>query len=255
MFNFALPPALKDTHARAAAARQVLTPVGCTAVQTSLTYGALLQDLLQGNVHAAWAPPLVCAAVERAGGRVLYRGVRNGGATYRSALYARKDRRLKLDALPPLTAAWLDQRSMGGHLLARDMLISAGYNPETLFTRQRFLGSYQACVTAVLDGAADVSACFAPAHVIDRAGYSEMAGARSRELTVLGYSEECPNDGIALAPPLTPEMASDVVEALRKVLVESGVARQWCNTLEVEWLETPPPGSYLTLGRQLEAYL
>src|SRR6185369_2058104 len=115
------------------------------------SYESLAKDLLSGKVDAAWAPPFVCARIEAMGVRVLVRGVRHGASSYRAALICRAESPLTIDTLGGRAAVWTDRDSVGGYLLAMALLRGKGLDPNKLFPKQEFAGSYKAALEAVLN--------------------------------------------------------------------------------------------------------
>ncbi|MEW5854723.1 MAG: PhnD/SsuA/transferrin family substrate-binding protein [Myxococcota bacterium] len=254
-WTFALPPSVGWTLGKQAFVRQALAPVGFTQVRAALSYQALTDELLEGKVDAAWVPPLVGAALEQAGARVILRAVRGGTSSYRAALFARADRELTLEGLrgQRLRAAWLDEKSMSGYVLPRKHLESLGLRLEEVFVAEKCLGSSSACVQAVLEGKADVSATFAspPTAPMQRLGFLDIAGERAAELTTLGFSRECPNDGVALSPRRSAGELRELTTRFHDVLRDPAALSALSRALEVDALDTPPAGAY----QQLREYL
>ncbi len=203
--RFALPPTLgPDAHARA---RQLQTHLAAalgrdTEVVVPPTYEQLARELLGGKVDAAWAPPFVCARIEAMGVRVLVRGVRGGASVYRAALVTRADAPLTLETLPGTVAAWSDRDSVGGYLLPMAFLREKGLDPARLFARQDFVGNYRRALEAVHVGDAQVTSVFAPAAhtgTPDGTGLSEVWPEQATAFRVLGFTDEAPNDGVAVS--------------------------------------------------------
>jgi len=254
-WTFALPPAVGDEEERAGQVRSALAAIGCRTVRTALTYGTLMDDLVSGHLDAAWAPPLVCARMETLGSRILLRAVRGGAATYRSVMFGRAEKGITLETLDGKQAAWLDQRSMSGYVLPRALLRKMGKDPDAVFNRQKFLGSFAACVQAVLDGKVDISSTFATSAscAVQRYGFTDLAGPRVSELAVVGYSDECPNDGILVSPRMPQELAAQFADAFQRVLNDFPAATSLATALEVDGFEVPPQNSYQLLREEVLA--
>ena len=221
-FRFALPPSLGPEVARERAPRlahylsRLLTKSVDVVVAPS--YEALAKELLAGKVDAAWAPPFVCARVEAMGVRVLVRGVRQGVSSYRAALLCLAGRGLTLGALSGLTAMWVDRDSVAGYLLPMAFLKSQGLDSAKTFFAQSFAGSYKAALEGVIEGKADVCSVFAPATLPGegvQTGVEEICTGWGGKFRVIAFTEEAPNDGVAVA------MATDavVVHALEEALL------------------------------------
>lgn len=249
LWTFALPPSVNAQSDRVSSLRAVLGPLGCGFIAPSSSYEELAGMLERGDVHAAWAPPLVCARVERAGGRVVLQCSRGGSSVYRSALFSRRGITLSAESLTGKRAAWVDRKSLSGYLLPVSLLRGAGIQPEKVFREQLFLGSFAKCVDAVLDGRADVSSCFASptAARSTRVGFMQLAGNRLNELVVLAYSDECPHDGVALSPALNAVEA----DALTQKLVSVSRDPEFLHGMDAEGMEVPPPGLFQDLLRHV----
>src|SRR5690606_5489607 len=175
---FALPPSLGAQQVRTLA-RQfagVLYEAGFSTVVPVNSYELLERSLLNGEVHAAWGPPMVCARIEEAGGAVLLRALRNGSDSYRSALLCRSQDDLVIEELGRrdkrrMRAVWVDRNSMAGYLMPRHHLRELGTDRGRVFESESFLGSYEACFEAVIECRADLTASYANARGI---GYVEL---------------------------------------------------------------------------------
>ena len=189
-------------------------------------------DTHQGDLLAArhadlgWAPPVVCARLELAGGRVVLRAERDGGSHYRAALVSRVDAVVDLTRPGTLTAAWVDQDSAGGYLLARSFFAARKINIESSFRGTVFLGTYERCVAAVLEGRADVTSVFATLSGIEpaRSALDELAtpvGTEPRSegrapLRVLAFTGETFNDGIVIGPSIEDGRGTEIADVLEQ---------------------------------------
>ena len=219
--RFAIPSSLgNDTASRAAQLQAHLsTALGRdTEVVLPATYEQLARELLSGRVDAAWAPPFVCARIEAMGVRVLVRGVRDGASAYRAALLTRKDSNVTLDTLKGTTAAWSDRDSVGGFLLPMAFLRERGLDPAKTFHQQDFVGNYRLALDAVLAGKADLTSIFAPTAkpgAVATTGLAQLWPEQESQFRVLGFTEEAPNDGVAVSM----GAASATVTELEKTLL------------------------------------
>ncbi len=254
-WTFGLPPYAVDTFIKTDDLKGILKGVGFGTFKPMNTYGDLIRDLLQGRVHAAWATPHVCATVEEHGGRVVVRALRQGMATYRSVLFARKDRQLTVDLLKGLKAAWPDAQSMSGYVLPRTLLFAMGHDPVRELHKDVFLGSFKACVEAVLDKRADISATDASASDAARKvdGFEVLAGPRAGELVALAYTPDCPHGGIILSPQLKPGLADKIANKLLDLMHDQDVVGRVTAALGVDSFEVPPEKTYAALREFLTA--
>jgi ABC-type phosphate/phosphonate transport system substrate-binding protein len=254
-FTFGFPPYASDTVMRTEEVKNTLSRCGFTNFRVSPTYGDLIRDLLAGRCQAAWATPVVCAHVEGAGGKVLLRATRQGAGAYRSVLFARKDRRVSTEALKGLVAAWPDAQSMSGYILPRTMMAAMGHPPAATLHRENLLGSTRACVEAVLDRRADVSATDASAASATPQvnGFEALAGPRASELTALAWSPDCPHGGIILSPVAPEHTANKITQALAAVREQPEAVAQVARALGVDAFEVPAPDTYAPLREFLTA--
>jgi phosphonate transport system substrate-binding protein len=207
------------------------------------SYEDLERGVLSGGVDVAWGPPIVCARVEAGGGTVLLRGVRGDERTYRSAIVARVQDVFDLDSLAKGAfrprAAWVDKTSVGGYLLVRSHLRRLGIDVDRVFLQQSVLGSYTACIDALLASETDLSALF-----VGKQGIVPLWGGKARRLKVLAYTEEVPNDGVVLSPALSAERTAQLRAELAKVFAAPALRKQVTSMLHVDDFDEPPPGTY-----------
>ncbi len=216
--RFALPPSV-GAEAASERAGRLRTYLGAALGQSCEvlvppSYEALAKDLLAGKVEAAWAPPFVCARIEAMGIRVLVRGVRSGAASYRAALLGRKGEGLKTETLFGKKALWADRDSVGGYLLPLAFLKAKGLDPNRVFSHQGFAGSYRAALEGVLAKFADVTSVFARGN--EATGLTEVWPEKKDEFEVIAFTEEAPNDGVAVS--MSASVA--VVDQLERTLLK-----------------------------------
>lgn len=252
--RFAVPPTLADVHTRSAALQDYLSKaLGKPAeVVVPHSYENLAKDLLGGKVDAAWAPPFVCARIEAMGVRVLVRGVRAGASTYRAALVCRADATVTKDTLQGTKAAWSDRDSVGGYLLPMAWLREQGHDPAKLFFKQDFVGSYRAALEQVAAGRADVTSVFAPAKSAatgDATGIDEVWPGQAHAFTVLAYTDEAPNDGVAVAMSMNGPLVNELELALLAMKDSPEGAQVLKDMFHAERFEPAPRMGYRALYR------
>jgi ABC-type phosphate/phosphonate transport system substrate-binding protein len=247
-FTFGLPPSLGTAPVWALARElaDVLYDHGFTTVVPFRSYEELEQALHDGEIDAAWGPPLVCARVEAAGGTVVRRGIRDGGTTYRSALVSRIQDVFGIDSLGKGTfrprAVWVDRSSVGGYLLPRDHLRQRGLAFDDAFLHQKMLGSYAACIDAVIGFEADLTAVF-----VGRNGLEHAWGPRARRLKALCYTAESPNDGVVVSSTLEPDRVAALSDSLDILLADSRSRDVVAASFSVEGFDRPPRNTYTPL--------
>lgn len=246
--KFGLPPSLgrEPSWELARELAAVLDDAEFSTVIPFASYEDLERQLFSGEVDAAWAPPMICARVEAAGGTVALRGVRGDERTYRSAIVTRSQDVFDLSALHRRTfrprVAWVDRSSVGGYLLARAHLRRLGIAVDTAFLQESMLGSYTACIDALLGFETDLSALF-----VTKLGLEAFWGPKARRLKAIAYTDEVPNDGVAVSPSLLPSRAAQLLERLHRLLESAASHRQLTAILQVDDFDRPPPGTYAPL--------
>lgn len=217
-------------------------------VDVASSYDGLATGLLSGQAAAAWAPPFVCARLETVGGLVPLRSVRRGRLAYRAALVSRAGAGLHVDRLDGTRAAWVDRQSTGGYLLVAAHLRSRGRAGPS-FAQQSFVGSYPAALQAVLAGQADVTSVLGSADEA-RLNVSEFLDQRDDVFEILAWTEEAPNDGIALAPLTSPAVAGAVTSTLLGAH-QDDAGRQALSLFGVDRFEPCPRLAYRALHAAL----
>lgn len=220
---FLFPPSLGKSKSSARAellelalAHELGAPV---SIHITADYKELETRALSGEAHLIWAPAGVCAQLEPVT-RALYKAVRQGASTYRSAIVVRKDSNVSLDRLDGLRAAWVDRFSIGGYLLAADFLRRRGADPDRIFAKQTFHGSHADALNAVTGGDADVSAVTAWSDD-ERSLRDAVAlhiGPIERKITVLAVTDEAPTDAVIL----TSQLSDEHVERITAKLFPTG---------------------------------
>ena len=252
--RLALPPSLGPSVA-GERARRLETYLGqalgrVTQVVVPQSYEALAKELLSGKCEAAWAPPFVCARIEAMGVRVLVRGVRQGASSYRAALICRADRLLTLDTLKGVKAVWCDRDSVGGYLLPMALLRDKGLDANKVFASQKFAGSYKAALDALLDGSADLTSVFAPAGTgSNSTGIDELLPGRQQLVRVVAFTDESPNDGVAVAMSTPAELAMDMEKVLLQLHDSPDGRTILKETFNADRFEAAPRMGYRALYR------
>lgn len=231
----------------------LLSRFGFSTVWPQGSYAELERVLETGEAHAAWAPPVLCARVENAGGSTVLRATRMGAASYRSALLCRGERAIDLksvamrSAANPIRAAWVAPYSAAGYLMPRRHLRTLGAAVDEILD-ERFHGSFRACFDAVIEGDADLTASYVGRR---GSGYIDLCGDHAAELRVLAWTDEIPNDGIVVGSGLSDEMRAEVTAALDSAFRHSPVADQLSLALDADGFEVPEPSSYECMNELL----
>ena len=215
-----LPPSVGIPRAIARGellARSLTAQIGeAVRVEVAVDYADMESRIRAGEVDLAWAPSAICARVSEQV-RAIYKAVRAGKSTYRSAIVARTDARLSLTTLAGTRAAWVDPLSLGGYVLAVDHLAALGIVPEKTFAREKFIGDHPAALAAILEGEADVGAVAVsggqPEDVTHALGlHAGRAGAE--QMSALAITLPVPSDGLLVTNALEIDQASALVSRL-----------------------------------------
>jgi phosphonate transport system substrate-binding protein len=255
--RFALPPS-RGNRFQSAGDRllelfleQPLAPEYRATVHVCPDYARLSQEVLSGQSLLAWAPPLLCARVERAGGAVVARFERKGLTRYRSAFVCAKDRPLDLKTMRSVRAVWIDADSTAGYLLPRVHLSRVGVDPAQAFRSESFAKSYAAALELVAQGLADLTAVYASPAAASAAhtGLDDVPLPVRERLQIAGYTEEAPNDALIIAPGLAVAERNVLQPRLLSALRNPSAAYMLGQVFNADAVEPAAPGSYDALLR------
>ena len=184
------------------------------------SYDKLVTRMKEGNVHVAWAPPLVAIELEReTKARIRLCSRRAGQVEYMCALFVPKTSDIKtLADLKGKRVAWVAKESSAGYVVPRLKIAASGLDPETLFSEETFRRTHEAVVRGVLKGEADVGATYASFEKGSKepisSGWLE-AGVTNAEVTIIATAGPIPSDVIAMAASLPEETAQLLTDALK----------------------------------------
>jgi phosphonate transport system substrate-binding protein len=107
------------------------------------------------------------------------------------------------------TVSFVEQASASGYIFPAVQLIGAGINPET-GVEPIFSGGHDNSVIAVCNGDAEVGVAFDDARTILEEGDCENMD----EVVVFAYSQEIPNDGVAVRGELPEDLKQQIADTL-----------------------------------------
>lgn len=187
-------------------------------VSPAESYDQLARRVHKKTFDLAWMPPIPYIALQQKKSAVpLVTLYRSGTTQFHAAIIVRSDARVRTpQGLKGKRAAWVDQHSAAGFVLPRVQLAALGVDPRTAFSEERFYGSHEAVVRAVVGGRADFGATYAR---LDRSGdvvngaWADLPGAEgsTRVLSTFGM---VPNDVILARADLADEVREQVVRGL-----------------------------------------
>lgn len=212
-------------------------------IRVASSYEALRRAIEEREVDLAWAPPVVCAAVQHRAHTIL-KAIRAGHSTYLSALMVRTGEIRRLEDLRGRRAAWVDRLSTGGYLLPAAHLRKRGLDPESLLEEQRFVGSYRHALRAVMEGEADLASVYVRATTNEAARESvqELLGDGER-LEALDFTAEVPSDGLVVIDRPATSDVHQVVTRLRS-LSDGRTHTMLLTIFDAEALVPAHPGEY-----------
>lgn len=199
-FTILFPPSLGRVRAaaRASLLAESLThrfgePV---RVQVASSYAELDERVIGADVEIAWAPPAICARADKSAIAIL-KAIRRGQGSYRAALLGRAGELSAVGDLAGKRLAWVDPLSAGGHLLAIAHLRRHDLAADALAS-QRFHGSYQDALLAVLAGEADATSIYVDGddEASLRRSLDEHVGPRGVELRAFAYTASTAADAL-----------------------------------------------------------
>jgi phosphonate transport system substrate-binding protein len=177
-------------------------------------YHRLLEALDIGGVDIAWLPPILAAQGMLRGVAVpIALPVRGGVTSYSTALFVREDSPIRsVSDLRGVRAGWVDRQSASGYLLIRAHLRTVGVDLDHAISSDRFLGSHEEVVHAVLEGSADVGASYVHLDPIDERPIRAAWGAA--RVRVITHAGPIPADVVAASRRLDISVTDRVQRAL-----------------------------------------
>lgn len=184
------------------------------------TYDELTQATFRSEIDLTWLPPLPFLALADRRSVAILASVRK--SPYRSAIIVASGSSLRgPGGLVGTRAAWVDRHSASGFVLPRVKLGRMGIDPGTAFATEKFYGSHDAVVQAVVAGEADFGATWAqatpPRNVT---GPWSRTGALDGGVRALSVFGAVPPDVIAARADLAPTARKAIVQSLKKIYDE-----------------------------------
>jgi phosphate/phosphite/phosphonate ABC transporter binding protein len=160
--------------------------------RSALSYPELAEMMRGGGADLAWLPPIVYTRLETEGHVVsIASHQRAASSRYESVLIVRRDSAISdLEDLRDRRVGWVDRWSAAGYVLPRIALLARGVDPRDLFGEEKFFGSHDSAVHALLAERVDAVATFARSD--DRGnfpegGWSHAVGADARVRVLAGF--------------------------------------------------------------------
>lgn len=191
-------------------------------------YVVVVEGLGSKKVDVAFLPTFgYVLAKERYGVEALLKASRNGETTYKSAILARNDDKIKtVKDLTGKKVAYVDPASTSGYILPKKMFLKEGVKP----SEEVFGGKHDVVVTMIYQGQVDAGAVY----YNSPRGDGKARDARERVVTqfpdveqkvkVLALTEDIPNDPIVVRKDMRQEAKTKILAAFQacvKTNVES----------------------------------
>jgi phosphonate transport system substrate-binding protein len=185
--------------------------------RTATSYDQLARWMREGAVEVAWLPPIVFVHLEREGiAMPLVSNYREGLSTYHAALIVHAKSKIHVvDGIRGSRAVWVDPHSAAGFVLPRIQLAALGIDPRHVFAEERFAGSHEAVVRAIVEQTADVGATYAnvnEAGLVLRGGWSDVPG-MADQIRVLATFGSIPGDLVGVRVGLDRARADAIARA------------------------------------------
>jgi ABC-type phosphate/phosphonate transport system substrate-binding protein len=256
VLSLLFPPSLGRIAASARAellAQWFLRHLGVSVeIAVAPSYEALRTAIERREVDLAWAPPIVCAAVQGSSLAIL-KAVRSHGSSYRAALVVRTGEVVSLKALRGARAAWVDRLSTAGYLLPIAHLRERVGDPDRLLGEQVFMGSYGGALRAVLYREADLASIYVgnPSADAFHTSVHELLGEAAPRLRALDFTSESPSDGLVVVDRQSQGEEHLLLHQLRE-LTDGRKQTLLLTVLDAEALELARPGDYDVLSHFVE---
>ncbi|WP_018467421.1 phosphate/phosphite/phosphonate ABC transporter substrate-binding protein [Calidithermus timidus] len=186
-------------------------------------YRGLIEAMRGGNLDFAFYPPDGYVIAHRdVGAQVLLKSVRGNSPFYWSAIIVRKDSGIKnVKQLEGKTIAWVDKNSAAGYVFPRAALVSAGLDPDKLFSKQIFAGKHDSAVLAVLNKSVDAAATFANDDKNKSGAWTQfLKPEEAAQLTAIFYSKPIPGDTFSVSKQFQekyPSLTKGIAAAIQRI--------------------------------------
>jgi len=184
-----------------------------TSVATS--YAAVIEAMGAGKVDIGWLATFsYVLAHDKYGVELLLVVQRFGSPFYRGQIMVRADSGIQdLAGLRGKRFAFVDPASTSGHLYAKTLLMSQGFDPERFFKKTVFVGSHNAVVLSIYKGEVDGGAAYDGS----RAAVAKMFPDVFDKVNVIAYTKEIPNDTVSVRKGLSGDIKMRIRDGLKKV--------------------------------------
>lgn len=215
------------------------------------SYEGIVAAMGVGKVQVAWLPPMAYLfARQRNGDRAALEVVRHGKPTYCGQIIVLADSPMKSVAdLKGKRVAFAEQASASGHLYPRTLMLENGVDPEKDLSGYTFAGSHDSALIALLKGSTDAACCFDDARTkLSESSFPDIM----QKTRVLAYTPDIPADNVTLAALLSPELSTEVTNALLAIAGDAQGKKVLMDLYEVEGLVPAADSDYDPVRRMAE---
>ncbi|MBF0409843.1 MAG: phosphate/phosphite/phosphonate ABC transporter substrate-binding protein [Candidatus Riflebacteria bacterium] len=190
-----------------------------TRLVTASNYDGIVKKLERGEIDIGWLGSLAYVEnKEKIKMKPLVKPVRFGSTSYRGIIIVRGDSGIRnLSDLKGKKFAWVEKESASGYTFPKALLIEAGINPDKDFSEAAFLTKHDAVVLNVLLGKFDAGACY------DDARKTLKDQEKTRELTILGTTQDISNEPIVCRSDLPEDLVAQIKDAFIKLSLKNPV--------------------------------
>jgi phosphonate transport system substrate-binding protein len=172
-------------------------------------YSALISALGSKKIDIAFLPPFAYVqSKNKYNVEVIVKAIRQGKAFYRGQFVVRNNEAKNLEDLKGKIWAYPDASSTSGYLFPKAYMIKKGIKPDEFFKDKIQTGSHDNAILAVYNGQADLATTFEGA---ENRLIKEYPDIKSK-LSVIGYTDYIPNDGIVINADLPKDIKAKIKE-------------------------------------------
>ena len=196
-------------------------------LQQTASYETLVQQMVDGQIDIALLSPLsyVHAYARQPRMQLVARTLAFGAPEYSAFLLVRADDpAMTLADLQGRRVAWVDPLSTAGYLFPYASIIEQGLTPDAVFAEQRFAGTHDAALAALLQGKVDVAAV--SSGTLSRLREKSDDAAFAAGVRILTKSGRIPYDALAVGPQLSRDAARKIGWAFMGLSTRTAEGRQ-----------------------------
>ncbi|MBO6938278.1 MAG: phosphate/phosphite/phosphonate ABC transporter substrate-binding protein [Deltaproteobacteria bacterium] len=240
--KFVFPPSMGSARGEARVeliGESVRAELGVkVTVAVADSYEDLHDRTTMGDADLVWAPPIVASQLLPLATDV-FQAVRHGVSGYHAAIITKRSSTVELDSLQGRTVAWVGKSSLAGYRLPRQLLRERGVDPDRVFDRELFVGSYPEVLSMIAHGDADVGGIcvnLPSDEGLEETVYQYGGAAMRNKMRALAISERVTADCVMLLRSIPSSVATAIGDALTSA-GRSRIGAAFTMALEAERFE------------------